>query len=182
MRRSAVLLSLLILFSASLSASYSIALPERGHPCFTIIDNDGETIELDGYVWYKRWNGLLLERIDDGIYSVTEGDSSVLLVEECADISDIKGALRFGRGTALIISALPVLDTEAMEDEGVMDAIIMHRLPEREAARLSALGFRIGERRPGEVVRIGNQGLPLQEERPIIVTCPHCRHSFSISI
>ena len=176
MRRLLALISAMLIAS-SLFASYSIALQERGYPHFAVISRDGDTIALDDYIWYKPWNGLLLERIDDGIYSVDEGGRSVLLVEEGADITDIRDALRFNDGIGMIISALPVLDTKAMEAEGVMDAIITHRLPAREKARLAALGFTIEERRPGEVVDIGRR---VQEEERILVTCPHCHHAFSI--
>lgn len=177
MRRSLTIITIMLM-ATSLFASYSIALPERGIPHFSVISDDGDTIALDDYIWYKRWNGLLLERIDDGIYSVDEDGSSVLLIEEGADIVDIRDALRFNDGIELMISALPILDTDAMEDEGVKDVIIMTRLSERERVRLEALGFDIEERRPGDVVQIGGDGT--EEAERVLVTCPYCHRSFSI--
>ena len=178
----------LILFIAvsfigySLAASYSLALPAGDEPCYQIIADNGETLDLDDHVWSKRWNGLEISQSIDNIYTIDDNGYTVLAAHADADWDDImlEIAYSFDTPSLLILQSFSI-DEEFLLDEGIRDILLVSQNPsERDMARLEAKGFTIYQAECGSVVEI-DDGLYLPDMRgSIAVQCPHCGRTFTL--
>lgn len=186
MRRRMMLAVLLATAMMPLMAEYSVLCPSRLSPEeFQVMDEDGETIALDDYVYSLKWNGLSLEQLEDGIYAITEGSETVIVATWMATPEAIEDSLRFYWGnpkTLITHGALP--DAEDAADWGIGRIITLRRIPKIEERLFQIEGIEVTEARSGDIIDIIN-GLPAEYEEPaerVIVTCPDCGHSFTIYI
>lgn len=178
------MIAILALFAASLplAASYSIALPDKRNPEYQVIADNGDTIDLDDYVWSKRWNGVQLSQDSYGSYIIEDGEYTVLLTSPVTSWDDIEMSVRFCYPSpSLLALHSGDIDAEFLKDEGINEILFVSYRPQgREKARLDALGFTIHEARPGEVARIDN-GISLpSESEAVSVRCPHCGEVFTL--
>ena len=168
--------------ACSLAASYSLALPAGDEPCYQIIADNGETLDLDDHVWSKRWNGLEISQSIDNIYTIDDNGYTVLAAPADADWDDIMMEIAYGFDTpSLLILQSFSVDEEFLLDEGIRDILLVSQNPsERDMARLEAKGFTIYQAECGSVVEI-DDGLYLPDRRgSIAVQCPHCGRTFTL--
>ena len=181
MKRMAFVFILTLFSIVPLFSSYTVILPEKGYPHYALITSDGEMTDLDDTVWSKRWNGLRLEQLADGIYMVGEDGSAAVVTETGSDPDDLAQAIRFSPETiTLLISAAGLPDDEVLENAGIRSILLTHPLPSREKARLSARGFEISQVRPGEAVCIENGKAVIEDSHAITVVCPDCGNAFTL--
>ena len=168
--------------ACSLAASYSLALLAGDEPCYQIIADNGETLDLDDHVWSKRWNGLEISQSIDNIYTIDDNGYTVLAAPADADWDDIMMEIACGFDTpSLLILQSFSVDEEFLLDEGIRDILLVSQNPsERDMARLEAKGFTIYQAECGSVVEI-DDGLYLPDRRgSIAVQCPHCGRTFTL--
>ena len=179
--RKAIAIIALVLAALPLFSSYSVILPERGRKEFIVVSDNGETKALDDTVWYKRWNGLLLENMAPSIYMITEDDDEVLLIGRGATADDIESTMRYADADFIITERL-ITERAAELFEG--DTMLTtERFDNLYAVMLERNGIEAKPVRSGERIMIsdGEYASPASE-REILVSCPHCGHSFRIFI
>ena len=167
-----------------LLASYSLALPDKSNPHYQVIAENGDTIDLDDYVWSKRWNGLELSQSMENIYTINDGGYTVLAAPPEAEWDDIKMEIRFALSTpSLLILQSSDIDEEFLQDEGIRDVLfISQRISERDKAKAEAMGITLHEAKYGDVLKI-DDGLYLPERsESVSVRCPHCGRTFTLYI
>ena len=164
----------------SLAASYSLALPAGDEPCYQIIADNGETLDLDDHVWSKRWNGLEISQSIDNIYTIDDNGYTVLAAPADADWDDIMMEIEYSSPSLLILQSSSI-DEEFLQDEGIKEILFVSQNPsERDMARLEANGFTIYQAESGSVVEI-DDGLYLPDRMDrIAVQCPHCGRTFTL--
>ena len=80
MRRKAIITALLLIIPSCLltAARWTLDLASvDGCPKGIA---DGRSILLDGDIHFKRWNGMLLEQLTDGVYMVTDEDGDAIVL------------------------------------------------------------------------------------------------------
>lgn len=81
MTRKCIITTLLIMIPLALlsAAEWTLDLESTGgHP--EVIADNGRSILLDEDIHFKRWNGMLLEQLTDGVYMVTDGDGDAIVL------------------------------------------------------------------------------------------------------
>ena len=180
MKRLALLILSLFLI-LPLSATYTLALPDGENGCYQIISDDGDTLDLDDYVWTKRWNGLQVNQYDGDVYTIDDGECTVLASSPYSEWDDITKAMMFSLSTPdLLILYSDDIDAELLADEGVREILFVSAEPSgRAEARMRALGLGTGQARPGEIIVI-DDGFHLEREGGIVVRCPRCGEVFTL--
>ncbi len=182
--RKAILIAFISLTLLSPIASYSIAIPDRiGMPYVLISDDGNDTLSLDDTVWYRKWQGLLIEQTDSSIYMVTDQDGdSLVIANNRAALEKLRNAIRFYDVKTLLYSGMPAIPAESLAKEGITQALLMERLTEEEEAIYEENGISFSYIRPGDIVDIDNDSINVEQigEEGIIVICPHCKNSFTI--
>ena len=183
-RRIAALIILFTLSLASAFAGFSIAIPDRDSPWYQIISTDGNIIELDDSVYYKRWNGLLLDRSTDGMYTVSEDRTGVTVIANGLAPRHIPSTLRLAEPRTIIIPDASPLDPEDLADYGVSHVVSLKRLSKLQEAMYGAKGVTLTYSRSGDVMDFEN-GLPVEDtgaEDTLIIICPRCGEQITVRI
>lgn len=177
MRFGKILIGLfLLLFSLPLFADYRILLPDKDRDDFIVASKGGDTIALDNNVWYKRWNGLLLENMAPSVYMITENDDSTLIIGRKAAIEDIRSVIR--------LNSIDIIITEKIIEDFDGDEIVTTEHFDKlyeiilEKNDISASIAKRGDR-----INISDgEYVPHRSEKEILVNCPHCGHTLRIYI
>ena len=175
---------LLTLTLASAFAGFSIAVPDRNSPWYQVISTDGDIIPLDDDVYYKRWNGLLLDRNTDGIYTVSEDRTGITVIASGLDPRHILSTLRLAEPRTLLIPDASPLDPEGLTDYGISHVVSLKRLSRLQEAMYEAKGVTLSYARPGDVLEFEN-GLPAEDTGPedtFVVICPRCGEQITVRI
>ena len=183
-RRIAALIIFVSITIASVSAGFSIAIPDRDSPWYKVISTDGDIIALDDSVYYKRWNGLLLDRSSDGMYTVSEGRVGVTVIAEGLDPRHILSTLRLAEPRTIIIPDASALNPEDLADYGVSHVVSLKRLSKLQESMYEAKGVTLTYARPGDVLAFQN-GLPVEDtgaEDTLIIICPRCGEQITVRI
>ena len=102
MKKVFCVLAFMLLALSLLSASFSVVIPERRGEDYSILSFDGDVLPLDNSVFYKHWNGILAENLDTGIYKITEGSDSCIVVMSGTSAEDLFFSLRFEEADTII--------------------------------------------------------------------------------
>lgn len=181
MRFRKILIGLFLLLSLPLFADYSILLPDRNRYDFIVASEDGDTIALDDNVWYKRWNGLLLENMAPSIYMITENDDSTLIVGRKAAIEDIRSVIRLNSIDIIITEKL--LSEKVIEDFDGDEIVTTERFDKLYEIMLEKNDISASTVKRGDRINISDgEYVPHRSEKEILVSCPHCGHTFRIYI
>ena len=172
------------MLSSSLFAAYSIMLPDRGRDDFIVASKDGDTIALDNNVWYKRWNGLLLENMAPSVYMITENDDSTLIIGRKAAIEDIRSVIRLNSIDIIITEKLlPEKVIEVIEDFDGDEIVTTERFDKLYEIMLEKNDISASTVKRGDRINISDgEYVPHRSEKEILVSCPHCGHTFRIYI
>ena len=170
----------LIAALSPLSAAYSIIIPSHAGEPYRLLTEDSDMLSLDGSIWYRKWNGLLAERLADGIYEVS-GDGGAVIVSSSDDAEALQAALAFESGlTSAVLPSLSGLDAEEMADAGFRSMIVLSRTSELEERLYANEGIEIIHARAGDIVDFEG-GMPLGDDGPeVMVTCPRCGARFTM--
>ncbi len=171
----------LLLFSLPLFADYSILLPDRNRDDFIVASKDGDTIALDNNVWYKRWNGLLLENMAPSVYMITENDDSTLIIGRKAAIEDIRSVIRLNSIDIIITEKL--LSEKVIEDFDGDEIVTTERFDKLYEIILEKNDISASTVKRGDRINISDgEYVPHRSEKEILVNCPHCGHTLRIYI
>lgn len=184
LRNISAFVTLLTLTLASAFAGFSIAIPDRDSPWYQVISTDGNIIALDDSVLYKRWNGLLLDRSSNGMYTVSEDSNDVTVIASGLDSRLILSTIRLAEPRTIIIPDASPLDSENLADYGVSNVVSLKRLSKLQEAMYEAKGITITYSRPGDVLGFEN-GLPMKNtgaEDTLVVICPRCGEQITVRI
>lgn len=184
-RRVTALIIFVSLTLTSAFAGFSIAIPDRNSPWYQVITTDGDIIALDDDVYYKRWNGLLLDRgSSDGMYTVSEDRTGVTAIASGLDPRHILSTLRLAEPRTIIIPDASPLDPEGLTDYGISHVVSLKRLSRLQEAMYEAKGVTLSYARPGDVLEFEN-GLPAEDTGPedtFVVICPRCGEQITVRI
>ena len=169
------------------AAAYSIVLPSSPDGDFSVIADDGQEIALDeDYIWYKMWNGLILEQIDDGVFTITDEYGAVsAIVPSGALGSMMRFPLMSLSDARTVIIHGPLPSYEVLEDT-CPDARIVVTSPrqDRQIEILRRKGLDVVSASRSGIVDIvdGKAMVDGMDGETVIVVCPHCRTSFSVRV
>lgn len=183
-RRIATLIIFVSLTLTSAFAGFSIVIPDRDSQWYQVINTDGDIIALDDDVYYKRWNGLLLDRSTDGMYTVSEDRTGVTVIASGLDPRHILSTLRLSEPSTIIIPDASTLDPKDLVDYGISHVVTLRRLSKLQEAMYEAKGITITYSRPGDVLGFEN-GLPMKNtgaEDTLVVICPRCGEQITVRI
>lgn len=183
-RRIVALLIFVSLTLTSAFAGFSIAIPDRDSPLYQVISPDGDIIALDDDVYYKRWNGLLLDRNTDGIYMVSEGRTGITVIASGLDPRHILSTLRLAEPRTIIIPDASPLNPEDLADYSIRHVVTLKRLSKLQETMYEAKGVTLTYARPGDVLNFEN-GLPVKDTGPkdtLVVICPRCGEQITVRI
>ena len=181
MKKAFTILIFLVL-SLNIFATATIIVPEKDEEHFILLSGK-EMLPLDDYVWYKKWNGLLAQQLDEGIYIITENSHSVVVAEKDTEPETIERAIRFEYADSLILLGSSYPDAEELKDSGIRNLLLTRRVSEVERRILSKEGITVSSIREGDVIDF-ESGKPVLEDgkTPISVICPDCGTRFVIYI
>lgn len=174
------------------ASSYSLVTPSRGQEHVVMINDDGRQISLDDGIYYKRWNGYLLEGYGDGLYTVTDPDGVMVAIFTNAPammsnmaVDDFVGRTASKASTIIFAGGgISDLDSLAWSCSGA-DIVTTSRLSSLDSTRAAALGLEVHEIGAGEAVDVVN-GRPVIKPASslgsIIVICPHCGERFVVAL
>ncbi len=173
-----------LLVVSSLFSSYSISLGQNEYGYVRILDEGGDVISLDDSVWFKKWNGLVLERIGTWNYKITEPDGSQLIViTRRGNFSDVEFELSFSSCRLLVTERmLPSID--ALEGSPVKEIIVPFRVDELTRRTYAANGIKITEIRPSDLIDVEN-GIYIPSSSDvdtIFVRCPDCGRMIEVQL
>lgn len=173
-------LAALIAALSPLAAAYSIIAPSHAGEPYRLLTEDSDMLSLDSSVWYKRWNGLLAERLADGIYEIS-GDGGAVIISSSGDAEALQTALAFESGLkSAVLPSLSGLDAEEMADAGFRSLVVLSRTSELEERLYANEGIEIIHARGGDILDFEG-GMPLVDDgREVMVTCPSCGARFTI--
>ena len=183
-RRVTALIIFVSLTLASAFAGFSIAIPDRDSPCYQVISTAGDIIPLDDSVYYKRWNGLLLDRSTDGMYTVSENRTGVTVIASGLDPRHILSTLRLAEPRTIIIPDASHLNPEDLANYGVSHVVSLKRLTKLQEAMYDAKGVTLTYARPGDVLDFENV-IPVKDTGPedtLVVICPRCGEQITVRI
>ena len=179
MKRFVALIAAFVLV-VPLFASFTIVIPGRGDIWYSVMAENGEILPLDDSVYYKRWNGILAENLADGIYMVTDNDTSCVVIMGGVSEDALDLALNFYSADTVIIPRGMKVDPEILGDASVRDAILLSRLSDLEKRLYENEGISVHYSKPGELIDIID-GRPALEDsgKAVLVTCPDCGREFT---
>lgn len=183
-RRVTALIIFVSLTLASAFAGFSISIPDRDSPWYQVISTDGDITALDDDVYYKRWNGLLLDRSSDGMYTVSEDRVGVTVIASGLDLWHILSTLRLAEPRTIIIPDASHLNPEDLADYGISHVVSLKRISRLQEAMYKAKGVTLTYARPGDVLEFEN-GLPVKDTGPedtLVVICSRCGEQITVRI
>lgn len=171
----------LLLFSLPLFADYRILLPDKDRDDFIVASKGGDTIALDNNVWYKRWNGLLLENMAPSVYMITENDDSTLIIGRKTAIEDIRSVIRLNSIDIIITEKL--LSEKIIEDFDGDEIVTTEHFDKLYEIILEKNDISASTVKRGDRINISDgEYVPHRSEKEILVNCPHCGHTLRIYI
>lgn len=183
MKRTMVIMALLAALSTYLFADgWTLQLPLSREEAPTVA-RDGRDIALDEYVWYKRWQGLLLERLAHDVYRIEDGDGTSLVVVGAADVDGVLEDVSWTLGDAdaiVLLTGIPQ-NTDVIEDLGV-DVYAAGSVDRVSLRRLERAGVDVYRIAAGCDIVIDDGELSVTGglDEGFVVTCPCCGHTFVI--
>ena len=175
MKKVFCVLAFMLLALSMLSAAFSVVIPERRREDYSILSFDGDVLPLDNSVFYKHWNGILAENLDTGIYKITEGSDSCIVVMSGASAEDLFFSLRFEEADTIIFQGGFNGEPEVLAEAGIKNVVFTRRLSELEERLFQNEGINIIYTHPGSLVDI-----PLEYKKPELIYCPRCGYAFSL--
>lgn len=181
-----VLILTILTVSALTASAYSLVLPERKTDPVLIMDESGDEILLDEYVFYKRWNGLFLEYYDmEHAYTITDENGSVVVIftslSDAFDVDMFIRRLSRDISTIIYLNSTPDADSLTRYLKNI-DVICTQRIPERERLLLERRGLKVVETELNSVINIENGKADVEGSDAIVVRCPHCNETFTLYI
>lgn len=171
----ALALSLIVLLPLS---AFSIVAPQRLGEPFAVLSDEGDIQPLDDSVWYKRFDGILLEQLDEDVYKAED----VIVIGNDKDSTTLERALRFEDTTTVIFAGRNPLDVEMIADIGAECVMLPRRVSELEERLYGNEGIAVKYYRNGDVIDIAD-GLPVDNQddgNEVWVVCPECGTRFMV--
>lgn len=174
------------------ASSYSLVTPSRGQEHVVMINDDGRQISLDDGIYFKRWNGHLLEGYGDGLYTVTDPDGVMVAIftNDPATMSNMAVEdfveRTASKASTIIFAGGGISDLDSLAWScSDADIVTTSRLSSLDSTRAAALGLEVHEIDHGGVVDIvdGHPDIrPSGSLDSIIVICPHCGERFAVAL
>ena len=173
------LFMLVLLGTALNAASWSLIL-RLDIPVVATVD--GSTIALDNDIYLKRWNGLTLDRVQDGAYLITDRDGySLLIFTEDAPENPYETGWtleRYGADAEAVIFQGTLPDTDALEYADPMRILSTKLLSSRKIWEFRQLGHSLKAIPRFSTIHMDDGRMTIRSERDT-VTCPYCHRSFT---
>ena len=160
------LFMLVLLGTALNAASWSLIL-EPDVP--VIAAADGSTINLDNDIYLKRWNGLTLDRVQDGAYLITDRDGYSILIftEDASDDPYETGWTleRYGTDTEAVIFQGTLPDADALEYADPMRILSTELLSSKKIWEFRQLGHSLKAIPRFSIIRMDDGRMTIRSER-----------------
>ncbi len=180
----AIALSLIAIPSV-FSSSYSMIIPDGMGEDIILMDDSGNEFALDDeYVFFKTWNGFLIEQYSaEGAFTITDYDGSATLIftRPCESYAMEMLLRRLGRNLSTVVFLSAIADADALvRYAGNADIVALGKIPVHESLVLERSGMSVTEIRWGDVVEMNGGRPEVKGPSHVVVRCPNCGETFTL--